>query len=115
MRLTNQLKPNTVQTQTSAALKPEIRVNQIIKQTKDAYLEHWNNETKTQNKLNCYLALNREYNLAEYHFSVRDTKQRQILTKYRLSDHTLAIEKGRHKKHGYPKKNVYVVTARQER
>ena len=31
-------------------------------------------------------------------YSVRDTKQRQILTKYRLSDHQLAIETGRHKK-----------------
>ena len=33
---------------------------------------------------------------------VKDTKQRQILTKYRLSDHSLAIETGRHKKSYLP-------------
>ena len=102
LRLTDQITPSTVQPQTSTAFQPLIRVNQIIKLTKDAYLEHWTNQTKTQNKLNHYLALNHEYKLAEYLFTVRDTKQRQILTKYRLSDHSLAIEKGRHKKSWLP-------------
>ena len=52
---------------------------------------------KTQSRLNCYLTLNREYKLAEYLLSVRDTKQRWILTKYRLSDHQLAVETGRYR------------------
>ncbi|KAF7665457.1 hypothetical protein LDENG_00143140 [Lucifuga dentata] len=87
--------PNPVQPQTS-------RINQIISSTKDAYLEHWTNQTKNQNRLNCYLALNHQYKLAEYLFTVRNTKQRQILTKYRLSDHSLAIETGRHRKSWLP-------------
>ena len=63
--------------------------------SKDQYLEHWKSQTKTQSRLNCYLTLNREYKLAEYLHTVRDVKQRRILTKYRLSDHQLAVETGR--------------------
>ena len=48
--------------------------------------------------MNSYLILNRYYELADYLVSVRDVKQRQILTKYRLSDHYLAVETGRHRK-----------------
>lgn len=102
LRLTDQTTPNTVQPQTSTAFQPPIRVNQIMKLTKDAYLEHRTNQTKTQHKLNCYLALNHEYKLAEYLFTVRDPKQRQILTKSRLSDHSPATEKGRHNKSWLP-------------
>ena len=57
----------------------------------------WDKETQIP-KINCYRALNREYTEAEYLFSVRDAKQRRILTKSRLSDHTIAIERGRYKK-----------------
>ncbi|KAG5841106.1 hypothetical protein ANANG_G00196080 [Anguilla anguilla] len=71
---------NANQLQTSTASQQPIRVNQIIKHIKNSYLDHWNKETQSQNKLNCYRALNRKYTLAEYLFSVRDTKQRRILT-----------------------------------
>ena len=70
---------------------------------KTSYLTNWENETKILNKLNCYLTLKTEYKNAEYLYSVRDTKQRQILTKYRLREHQLSIEKGRHKKTWLPK------------
>ncbi len=96
--MTQQITCSAVQPQT--AFQTLISVNQMIKWTKDAYLKHWTSQTKTQNKLHCYLALNHE--LAEYLFTVRDTKQRQILTKSRLSDHSLAIENGRHKKSWRP-------------
>ena len=36
--------------------------------------------------MNSYLILNRNYQWADYLLSVRDVKQRQSLTKYRLSD-----------------------------
>ena len=65
------------------------RTKQIMNHSKDQYLEHWKNQTKTQSRLNCYLTLNREYKLAEYLHTVRDLKQRRVLTKYRLSDHQL--------------------------
>ena len=103
----NPVTTNIDQFQTSTVNQPQIRINQITKQCKNSYLE--------QHKLECHWALKREYKLADYLSTVRDSKQRQILTKYRLSDHSLAIEKGRHKNVGYQKSKEYVVTVRQVR
>ena len=41
------------------------------------------------------MALNREYTVAEYLTTVTDPNLRKALTMYRLSEHSLAIEKGR--------------------
>ena len=60
-------------------------------------------EQPNQSKLECYLKLKRNYELAEYRYTVKDTKQRQIFTKYRLSDHSLAIETGRYNKSWLPR------------
>ncbi len=59
--------------------------------------------SQDQSRLQCYLKLNREYSLADYLVSVRNITHRHLLTKYRLSDHQLAIERGRHKKTWFPK------------
>lgn len=79
---------------TNTAFQTPIRVNHIMKQCRETYLEHRREETKSQCRSECYLALNRVYELAEYLSTVRDRKQRKILTRYRLSDHKLAIQKG---------------------
>ena len=68
-----------------------IRPNQMRKQ-KDNYLTHWKELTEKQSKQECYLALNRKYTVAEY---LTDPNLRKALTMYRLSEHNLAIEKGR--------------------
>ncbi len=94
--------PNSPLGDTLTAFQPPIRLNHIVQRSKNAYQECWTNQTKTQHKLNFYLALKRQYNLPEYLFSVRDPKQRKILTKYRLSYHGFAIETGRHKKSWLP-------------
>ncbi len=60
-------------------------------------------KTKTQSKLQFYRTLKSNYELEDYLQSVRDTKQRRILTKYRLSEHRLAIETGRHRKSWLPR------------
>ena len=60
-------------------------------------LTHWKELTKKQSKLECYLALNREYTVAEYLTTVTDPNLRKALTMYRLSEHSLAIEKGHHR------------------
>ena len=88
LKLTNKL-----QAQSSTASQTPIRVNKIINQAKEDYLEHWTNQTSNQSRTNSCLILNRLS-----HLSVRDVKQRQILTKYRLSDHNLAVETDRHRK-----------------
>ncbi len=107
---------NTNQSQTSTASHLNIKINQIIKQSKNTYLEHWDQETKTQSKLQLYRTIKSNYELEDYLQSVRDTKQRRILTKYRLSEHRLAIETGRHRKSWLPREQrVCVFTVRQER
>ena len=50
---------------------------------------------KKQSKLECYLALNRQYTVAEYLTTVTDPNLRKALTMYRLSEHSLAFERGR--------------------
>ena len=71
-----------------------IRPSQIMRKQKDNYLTHCKELTKKQSKLECYLTLNREYTVAEYLTTVTDPKLRKALTMYRLSEHSLAIEKG---------------------
>ncbi len=104
LRLTNRTNStNTNQSQTSTASHLNIKINQIIKQSKNTYLENWDQETKTKSKLQFYRTLKSNYELEDYLQSVRDTKQRRILTKYRLSEHRLAIETGRHRKSWLPR------------
>ena len=45
----------------------------------------------------CYLALNRQYVVADYLTTVTDRKLRKTLTRYRLSEHSLARETGHHR------------------
>jgi hypothetical protein len=50
------------------------RPNQIMRKQKDNYLTHWKESTEKQSKLECFLALNREYTVAEYLTTVTDPK-----------------------------------------
>ena len=71
-----------------------IRQNQIIGKQKEKYLAHWKESTKKQSKLACYLSLNRACAVSEYLTSVTYPKLRKPLTRYRLTEQSLAIEKG---------------------
>ena len=88
---------NTHQAQSSTASQTPIRVNKIINQAKEDYLENRTNQTSNQSRMNSYLILNRYYESADYLVSVRDVKQRLILTNYRLREHNLAVETGGHR------------------
>ena len=88
--------PNNNPPQDSDIIPQQIRPNQIMNQQKQKYENYWIETTKTQSKLNCYLALKRQYTVAEYLSMVTDNKVRKTLTMYRLSEHSLAMEKGRH-------------------
>ena len=68
-------------------------------------MNYWTSITKTQNKLQCYLDLNREYTVSSYLSTVTDEKLRKTLTMYRLSDHKLAIETGRHRQTWLPRED----------
>lgn len=81
--------------------------------TKSKNTWEFGRKRQKNNKLYCYLALNRDYEMATYLSSVRDIKQRQLRTKDRLGDHALTIEKGSHKSPGYRKNTEYVNSVRQ--
>ena len=104
-RLTTSPTPNNPNSLTSPASQTPIRVNQIIQQRWNTYLEPWRTQTQSQTKLNCFLDLKQEYRLAGYLLTVRDMKQRRILTKYRLSDHSLALETGRLRQSWLPRED----------
>ena len=106
--------PNAVLPQDQSENKP-IRVNQIIKHQKQTYITNWNTQTKTQSKMQCYLALKREYKLAHYLTTVTDSKHRTTLTKYRLSEHSLAIETGRYKKSWLPKEERFCQLCKEDK
>ena len=61
------------------------------------YRKYWTELTKSQNKKETYVALNRQYSVATYLTTVSVTKLRRTLTKYRLSEHNLAVDVGRHR------------------
>ena len=65
--------------------------------TKDNYFTYCKELTTKLSKLECYLALNREYTVAEYLTTVTDPNLREALTMYILSEHSLAIEKDCHR------------------
>ena len=95
LKLSNPISTNK-KFQTSTVKKTQIRETNY-QQCKNSYLEH-RNQITTQIR-----TLSSPKKLADNLSTVRDSKQRQILTNYRLSDHSLAIEKGRHKKCWLPK------------
>ena len=106
--------PNFVLPQNQSENKP-IRVNQIIRHQKQTYITNWNTQTKTQSKMQCYLDLKREYRLADYLTTVTNTKYRNILTKYRLSEHSLAIETGRYKQSWLPKEERFCQLCKEDK
>ena len=97
LRLAN-LSPSDItnpgQPQSSYTFTQKTRPNQIITKEKEKYKTNWNDITCSQHQLETYLTLNRQYTVAEYLTTVTDINQRKTLTMYRLSDHSLAIEKG---------------------
>ncbi len=74
-----------------------IRPNHITQLQKHNYITYWKDATTIQKKMELYLHLKRDYKPAEYLSCIKDHKLRKTLTKYRLSDHCLAIERGRHR------------------
>ena len=49
------------------------------------------------------MALNREYTVANYLSTVSDAKQRKNLTRYRVSNQSLVIKRGRHRQTWLPR------------
>lgn len=72
---------------------------------KEKYITYRKEAIKTQNKLQCYLALKREYILANYLSTIQSPSVRKVFTVYRLSEYSLVIETGRHRQSWLPEKD----------
>merc|ERR1712082_102586 len=101
-QLVRRLTPNTPHPQNSPLTT---RPNQATIKLKENYITYWKNAIKKQSKLECYTALNREYTMADYLTTITDSKLRKTMTKYRISDHSLAIETGRHRQTSVPRED----------
>ncbi|CAJ0967596.1 unnamed protein product [Ranitomeya imitator] len=69
----------------------------MVHKVKEEYLSIWRNDIKKSQKLTIYPNLQREYKLVPYLDKLENSKERQILSRYRLSAHSLLIESGRHR------------------
>ena len=65
--------------------KPKCQEKRHIFTLGNKTIEYLDSNTKTQNKLHCYRGLNRKYKMAAYLYTVKDIKQTQLLTKYRMT------------------------------
>ncbi len=96
---------NNIQHQDTETSIHKIQPNQIIKTQQENDLTYWKETTEKLSKLECNLALNRDYTTAENLSTVKDCKLRRWMMRYRLSNHTLTIETGRYRQHWLPKES----------
>ncbi|XP_059398726.1 uncharacterized protein LOC132130888 [Carassius carassius] len=73
------------------------KVKEIVKLTQEEYIYDWQVKVEQINKLKYFYRLKTGYQLAPYLIKIKDYSKRKLLTKYRLSDHRLCVETGRHK------------------
>ena len=99
------LKPNDITNSKHRhhALTQKIKTSQIITHQKHNYTNYWTQTTQHQHKLQVYSALKRDYTLAPYLTTIRDQTLRRVMTRYRLSEHSLAIETGRRRQNWVPR------------
>ena len=103
LRLSDLTLSHITEAQDNVTVARTIRPNQITNNEKENYITYWKEITKTQSKLQCYLALKHEYIIATYLSTLKDPKLRKTTTMYRLSEHSLSIEKGRHRQTWLPR------------
>ncbi len=77
---------------TDYSFNPKTIIKEIDKNLKDTHDESLKIHFDLQNKLQCYSTLNRNTKFAN-NLLIKTFKERQILSKYRLSDHDLEIER----------------------
>ncbi len=81
---------------TDYSFKPKNIIKEIDKNLKDSHDESLKIQFDLQNKLQCYSTLNRTTTSVN-DLLIQPFKERQILSKYRVSDHDLEIERERHR------------------
>ncbi len=65
--------------------------------TQEEYFHDWQQKVTQVKKLTYFHSIKSDYKLAPYLSIIKGYGQRKLLTKYRLSEHSLYVETGRHK------------------
>jgi exonuclease III len=73
--------------------------------TLDNYVSDWKKRVKDFPILRSYLLFKNHFSMEPYLYNVKDFKLRRCLSKFRLSSHCLAVEKGRHQRPKVPEKD----------
>ena len=73
------------------------KVKEIGNITKEEYIQDWQIKVTQVNKLKYFHKIKSDYKLAPYLTEISNYGQRKLLTRYRISDHSLCVETGRHK------------------
>ncbi|XP_069618505.1 uncharacterized protein [Ranitomeya imitator] len=78
-------------------------IRKMADEGQERYVSDWKNDINSSQKLTMYRSLQRDYRLAPYLEKLPDPRDRKILSRYRLSAHSLAIECGRHRQSYKPR------------
>jgi hypothetical protein len=68
----------------------------IVNKMKDKYFEHWRHKITNSSKLSFFCTFKKEYKMEEYLSIIKNPKIRSTLSRYRVSNHNLQIERGRY-------------------
>ena len=79
--------------------------NSYLKIMKAEYLKIWESKLISSRKLNLYQSFKTNYNEEPYLMAIHNVEQRIQYTKFRISNHNLAIEEGRYGKEKVPIEN----------
>ena len=73
-------------------------LNTIIMRLRDNYIQTTLSHIRSQPKLRTYCLLKNDFLMEHYLLNIRNIKTRVAVSKFRLSDHRLAIETGRYER-----------------
>ena len=79
--------------------------NSYLEIMKAEYLKIWESKLISSRKLNLYQSFKTNYNEEQYLIAIHNGEQRIKYTKFRISNHNLAIEEGRYGKEKVPIEN----------
>jgi exonuclease III len=75
-----------------------VEIREFESHIKEQYIADWRRGMESNLKLQTYRTFKHDFKLECYLVDIQDYKLRKILTRFRLSNHDLAIEKGRYRR-----------------
>ena len=75
------------------------KIKNIIDKIKEDYILEWRHQLGNSSKFRFYNKVKKEYKLEEYLTAIKNSSQRRLYTKFRISNHKLLIEYGRYQEY----------------